>query len=168
MAAKRRKRHSAARRNQNRAGGMSRAEAQRRRERPRRNALHSLLCASASLREKIFAGRRDSDGLRYKTTRNFCAFCAFSRPSLCVQSCSFLCLILSPLPETKFTDLAFDEARPCAGRNPGQWKPTTWMWGRQSPARRAKVVPPGFLCISLTAGRGLPALPTITDATLYL
>jgi hypothetical protein len=66
FAAKRRKRRSAARRNQNRAEGTSRAEAQRRRERPRRNATPGFLCVSAPLREKIFAGMRDSDGLQCK------------------------------------------------------------------------------------------------------
>jgi hypothetical protein len=78
MAAKRRKKHGAARRNQNRAGGTSRAEPQRRRERPRRNALPGFLCASAPLREKIFAGMRDSDGLQCRSSF-FCAFCAFLR-----------------------------------------------------------------------------------------
>jgi hypothetical protein len=59
------KEHSAGRRNQDRAEGTSRAEAQRRRERPRRNARPGFLCVSAPLREKIFAGMRDSDGLQY-------------------------------------------------------------------------------------------------------
>jgi hypothetical protein len=60
--------HSAARRNQNLAEGTSRAEAQRRRERPRRNVRPGYLCASAPLREKIFAGMRDSDGLQCRVT----------------------------------------------------------------------------------------------------